>query len=1206
MAIDASQFDPSELPPEAQRLNPDADGNINAEGSLGEKKFTVKHGVIRIIDKDKVEERNPDGEESEEVLNVLSSQVSDKNVKLKPAIIDGKPGIQLDVEGKNVLEFASDVVRNRVKATQEAADTEGTRQTAFSTHWQKTRQDLIGKKDGTLEFLEHIATISTANAAASYLEAQAQKCEGDYDASREVRDDLDEMLGILKGFSTYETELTAAAASEHFDLKTPSLSALSLGDQKGREVLEDRLNTLREKIQKDLEKFEDVDAFVAETGKAFKAEMSEDENKFGRDFCHKLYNKVLSKNGADEYVQDFKTSAIEASWHSSHRIQEVLRELNNAITILEGLISFPSRIEQEASAGGRKLSDSQLKELKGFEPSFGPKMKDKLTELRDQLSARMAFEKDNAAVIDKANAELTPEALGLKDNIENGWSDGRNDYLSDRIQELHGQIDRSAHPEAMARAQEEINEVILPYLVPQLNVATYYRDLYQGLLDKLGANVLEREELEKDLTKRRAQHAAEIAQLSGPVEKAKEILQTVENITGIRSYAKESFEIHKKVPPTRLERIKASLNASAAVGAVRKGVEKVSAERKAAEENTKTVVGECKIPWPSGYTLVFDFKEDGIYQVLADADGNPIERKVKNPVDINRIIDALNEGKARPGRKQKDMFGKPGEHVKFSLDPATGAVIRVDEGAPSSWKDFHRGVRSSVRSAREERRARKTEASEVKKAQKELRSFIKDNKYDTWVAENQKNGLAKEQIVELLYAVLQKDHPEKADKVEEIYSEIIRMKDVRPFVKEHKLGEKVHDLKDPVTGVAASEEIVRAMLEKELPKNMGDEEKEAIIKEAFSAAKWHGRKEGVSDFVSKRKRNLKLLIPFTKEKEWLKWMDEKKIVRSIRKQREDGEKDPAIRAGLETTYKDTEDLKQILDLAFERANDEAANKRLAAAFVKEKKMEEKVRQLIKDGKKEAEIRAALEAEHKATPNMSAAELKEIVDTAIERVEGEKRSTARWETTKKVLKAVTTAAGIGAAGLGVGAGLLGIAGVYGVTKVAQGVMRVGAEVGHQVGDKAPKLAKAVLPTIGGIIKSPFTLIAAPFVGAYRGLSAGWNYPAKPKVRPLKGWTAPFKGIANVFGWGWHKAKAAPSALATGVLGLALGGLWQGPGDAVVHDILGVKTHMPVPAFMTGGGGHGGMPANASVGTVSATPAAANNASHHEEKPHAHAA
>jgi hypothetical protein len=306
---------------------------------------------------------------------------------------------------------------------------------------------------------------------------------------------------------------------------------------------------------------------------------------------------------------------------------------------------------------------------------------------------------------------------------------------------------------------------------------------------------------------------------------------------------------------------------------------------------------------------------------------------------------------------------------------------------------------------------------------------------------------------------------------------------------------------------------------------------------------------------------------------------------------------------LETTYKDTEDLKQMLDLAFERANDEAANKRLAAAFVKEKKMEEKVRQLIAEKKTPAEIRAALEAEHKATPNMSAAELKEIVDTAIERVEGEKRSAKRWETATKVLKAVTTAAGIGAAGLGVGAGLLGIAGVYGVTKVAQGVLRVGAEVGHQVGDKAPKLAKAVLPTLGGIIKSPFTLIAAPFVGAYRGLTAGWNYPAKPKVRPLTGWTAPFKGIANVFGWGWHKAKAAPSALATGVLGLGIGALWQGPGDAVVHDILGVKAHMPVPPFMRAAGGHGGMPVNASLGEASAEVAPANSTNHFEEKHHA---
>jgi hypothetical protein len=185
------------------------------------------------------------------------------------------------------------------------------------------------------------------------------------------------------------------------------------------------------------------------------------------------------------------------------------------------------------------------------------------------------------------------------------------------------------------------------------------------------------------------------------------------------------------------------------------------------------------------------------------------------------------------------------------------------------------------------------------------------------------------------------------------------------------------------------------------------------------------------------------------------------------------------------------------------------------------------------------------------------------------------------------RTIATAAGVGVAGLGVGAGLLGIAGIYGVTKLAQGGLKLGGEVLHQVGDKGPKLAKAVLPTIGGIIKAPFTMIASPFIGAWKGLKAGWNYPAKPQPKPAKGWTAPFRAIGNAFGWGWHKVKAAPTALATAALGLTLGGLWQGPGDAIVHDVLGVKTHMPVPAFMA----PNGAPAPAPVAAPVAAPAAA---------------
>jgi len=125
-----------------------------------------------------------------------------------------------------------------------------------------------------------------------------------------------------------------------------------------------------------------------------------------------------------------------------------------------------------------------------------------------------------------------------------------------------------------------------------------------------------------------------------------------------------------------------------------------------------------------------------------------------------------------------------------------------------------------------------------------------------------------------------------------------------------------------------------------------------------------------------------------------------------------------------------------------------------------------------------------------------------------------------------------------------------------------------------------------------VKAAATVVSEPAKGLWNGMKYGWNYPEKPKYYEPKGWRTPFQWAGNAMKWGWHKAKALPTAVTLGVSGLGLG-LVKGVTDGVVHDIGGVKWTMPAPEFMAGGA-----PAHAAEHAAPA--AAAHKEEHHEAK------
>ncbi len=1258
MALDASQFDPSVLPMAVQRLNLDLDGNINVEGNLkgwlGVKKFKVESGVIRIIDRGT--ERDPQNAEPTEVLNVLRSQVSDKDVKLKLASIDGQPGVEVDVGGKNGLQLMIHAIGERARVASQVADAENARLTAFLSHWQTARQALGREHPRTPSILATTNTLTQANTAAHELEGQAEECKGDYTESRKVLERVEEMLQTLASIARYEAGLKQAASQDSIDLALPNVAALSVeSQQEGCRALENRLTILRDKMSQNLDALTNKSDFI----QLMQGEWQQENARVFTDI--KVDTDRLIRNCTNPVNLNIFLGELQASALSSpHKATEVTH-LSKILAGLEAITDFIAHMDREASLRGFTLSE--IHELKNYMPTLLQEAKDKIVQLRDQLNARISFDDAKTQALATARRGRSPEDEGRVNNIEANTDDPQLDTYSARIQALEGEVNQNASAATLQAIRNEITAEIRPYLDHVNGLSTQMEGVYRNLIGQVDAKTLDGAEILRGLTERQNLHHARGEKAAGPLASAEAILQRIEGITKQRGDARTKFKAHRDSPrkKTYVERAEAAVRGSTPVQYLENEVGRARRERIKDEKKQEVVEGTCEVQLPGGFEPI-TFRADGLYHNITDAAGATAEEKITDTTLLATIVTALNDKKVRTTGAGQEIFTRPRGHFQFILNTDTQTVIRENKGDPAVLdRDRIRGIAHGVSPMRVleplEKEIGTVTKERLEKERKELvleGSCVLTMPWGSGPVHFRRDGLFTEvddgagnfteekmtdtgELNDILEALntgkvpadapatfkpaarttfaftpeggilrVTKGNPETGDAdriaamarlgwngVNKAVNKQMAKSALRNFVKDRGLPEYVGSLK------AAGKTPDQIVAELELLLG-GDNPAQAEVlqhgtyQQIYAEAarqqeilqKSKDRNEKVSEFVSKRKRNLKLLLPFTKEKEWLKWMDEKKIVRSIRKQREEGKDDASIRAGFEAAYtdKEKEELKQILDLAFERADDAAANKKLAAAFVKEKKMEEDVRKLIKDGNKPDEIRAALEAKHGATPNMSAAELKEIVDTAIERVESETRSATRWETTKKVLKTAATAAGIGVAGLGVGAGLLGLAGIYGVTKLAQGGLKLGGEVLHQVGDKGPKLAKAILPTIGGIIKAPFTMIASPFIGAWKGLKAGWNYPAKPQPKPAKGWTAPFRAIGNAFGWGWHKAKAAPTALATAALGLTLGGLWQGPGDAIVHDVLGVKTHMPVPAFMAPNG------APAPVAAPAAAPAA----------------
>lgn len=397
-----------------------------------------------------------------------------------------------------------------------------------------------------------------------------------------------------------------------------------------------------------------------------------------------------------------------------------------------------------------------------------------------------------------------------------------------------------------------------------------------------------------------------------------------------------------------------------------------------------------------------------------------------------------------------------------------------------------------------------------------------------------------------------------------------------------------------------------------ITKRSGDEIKE-IIAAAFDRAengeKWKERGEKVDRFVTSKKRKLKLILPFTQEREWMQWVKDNDVVRYIRKRREDGEDDATVRNELDHMYSGRKDLDKILDFAFDRADDAGTNRKMAAEFVKTNGLVAEVQTLRTAGRSEAEIRTALRTKH-ANPDMSDAELNDIISLAIEKVESSERWGERWKMTKTVLKGIGTGLkytgmAVGAAAI-VGGGTLGVA-AWGAAKVlgfaGRGVSKVATTVRPYVAPVAVggarivgRVAKAALWDIP--VRAPARIVYTTFKRWRDGVKLGANILPKPDVKKGKGFFGKVGAFFrnNSLGGLYQAGRAA--AVAGALLVSPFYGFGEGVVQAGAKDVIGLQTGVsePMDQIFAKYSKAGGAPAAASE------PAPAEHAEPHAPAPH----
>lgn len=336
-------------------------------------------------------------------------------------------------------------------------------------------------------------------------------------------------------------------------------------------------------------------------------------------------------------------------------------------------------------------------------------------------------------------------------------------------------------------------------------------------------------------------------------------------------------------------------------------------------------------------------------------------------------------------------------------------------------------------------------------------------------------------------------------------------------------------------------------------------------------------------------QKLKMMVPLTKQREWLAFIQKEHLLREINKMRASGSTDRDIRLSLANRFDSAQpDIHDILNFAFQRLDQEGNPAQRALRFVKANKLADRVVALRAAGKTEEEVKRELFGV--IGSDRSLMENSQYLEAALREADRQKKY-PKWTAFKKALgsapsrvwdkikaapgavpaaassasKAVAdgkatnnetlnkvlkySALGLGAVSLGSLTGALALTGLtlYGAVKTVKYLAPRVVGVGAGVLSGARSLVEGAV--VGGV-----RILGTPLLRALNGFQLGAAYPTPPvqkRGKSLPGRMA--ASIGNFFRRTWYRGKQTV-ALPASAAGLAFG-LLEGLITAFTHDLIG---------------------------------------------------
>jgi hypothetical protein len=826
-------FDRSLLPEVAQRLQVDADGNVNAVGNLrehlGPRAFRIEAGRLTIIDRGT--ERAPNPQEYDEVRHVLNAPLRRDHGHVQINRNGNHPLFQLILsDGGNdrtvpdawikvtreQLDRAAEAHKAReeaeaarVDAERKVAEDRQRAETAFVSRWGGNRKNL-GSLPRHQETLQAAASSATADTAARRFSNELHKAQNNHAGTRAVHEELNEYLHALHEFDRYEQALGEQARSEKIDLTKTPFSVLLIGREEGRAALKSQLTTLRDQASRRLDELADINSFVQEANTEWGRVAEEIDTESGWSLLH-LSKQCATTASARVFVAGYQTgiTTSNSTGNPEAATRVLINDLLKALTALE---TVGGRIQEMATKRGINLSEPHFTSLNNLiRPAGLREAIDGFTQLRTQVSAHLSVQEGVLQGEMQARRGLTQAEEDSFENIATRGSDLALAGNTQRLAALNTAINEQTDDATLTATGEELGE-IEAYLTHLQTAATQTQTHLEQTIAGLPTETFNRAGLVRSYTERRDHLAQALATITSALATITEIRTRIGELETQRGTARGRLARHNRpAPPTRLQQAQvavtgavsgawgaitgAARSALGARAAVEGQIGEVVRERAAAETTRTGVNGTVGVDLAGASENVLLYQGE-VYRrnlddegnVVLNEDGNETHVRVADNDVLQQVAQSLNTGTAQipdgtPPEEAAHL--RPADRVSFVVDEDTGTIQRVRRGSTETTDgDRLRGIGRAVVNAGNAGADRLVGTLQARREQAEVRAalgrYITANNLIPMVTEMQAEGMTRDQIVNDLRAALDGANPGQAEEIQpgfygDIYDEIVRL-----------------------------------------------------------------------------------------------------------------------------------------------------------------------------------------------------------------------------------------------------------------------------------------------------------------------------------------------------------------------------------------------------------------------------------------------